>query len=143
MGTMKRRPFLKLLSAAGVTTAVGVGTLVEAQSRGRGGVGGGAAVRVGDPVYYIDGQNRLLWNRHEGRDDGSFRWAEPTNRQVGTGWDVRHIFSGGDGLIYYIDGQNRLLWNRHEGRGDGSFRWAEPTNRQVGTGWSVKHIFSE
>ena len=90
----------------------------------------------------IDGQNRLLWNRHEGRGDGSFRWAEPTNRQVGTGWDVKHVFSDGDGLIYHIDGQNRLLWNRHEGRGDGSFRWAEPTNRQVGTGWDVKHVFS-
>jgi N,N-dimethylformamidase len=51
-------------------------------------------------IYYIDGQNRLIWNRHVGRDDGSFQWAEPENREVGTGWDVKHVFSGGDGLIY-------------------------------------------
>jgi hypothetical protein len=93
-------------------------------------------------IYYIDGQNRLIWNRHVGRDDGSFQWAEPENREVGTGWDVKHVFSGGDGLIYYINGQNRLIWNRHVGRGDGSFQWAEPENREVGTGWDVKHVFS-
>jgi hypothetical protein len=132
MGSIERRPFLKLLSAAAVTTAIfGMRSSVDAQ-----------VVPLRGIIYYIDGQNRLLWNRHNGRADGSFRWAEPTNRQVGTGWDVKHIFSGGDGLIYYIDGQNRLLWNRHDGRADGSFRWAEPTNRQVGTGWDVKHIFA-
>ena len=132
MNLIERRPFLKLLSAAAVTTAVGgIESSVEAQP-----------VMPRGLIYYIDGQNRLLWNRHDGRGDGSFRWAEPTNRQVGTGWAFKHIFSGGDGLIYYIDGQNRLLWNRHDGRGDGSFRWAEPTNRQVGTGWAFKHIFA-
>ena len=133
MGSMERRPFLKLLSGAALITAVGgFRSLAEAQ-----------VLPLRGLIYYIDGQNRLLWNRHDGRGDGSFRWAEPTNRQVGTGWDVKHVFSGGNGLIYYIDGQNRLLWNQHDGRGDGSFRWAEPTNRQVGTGWNVKHVFSE
>jgi hypothetical protein len=84
MHSIKRRPFLKLLSAAAVTTAVGGGgSSVEAQP-----------VMPLGLIYYIDGQNRLLWNRHDGRADGSFRWADPTNRQVGTGWDVKHIFAG-------------------------------------------------
>jgi hypothetical protein len=126
-----RRPFLELLSAAAVTTAVGgIGSSGEAQAH------------PGGLIYHIDFQNRLLWNRHDGRDDGSFRWAEPGNREVGTGWDVKRVFSGGDGVIYHIDGQNRLLWNRHDGRDDGSFRWAEPGNREVGTGWDVKHVFA-
>ena len=96
-------------------------------------------------IYYVDGQNRLMWNRHEGHGDGTFRWAEPTNREVGTGWGgFQHVFSDGDGVIYYVDGQNRLMWNRHEGHGDGTFRWAEPTNREVGTGWGgFQHVFSE
>ena len=146
MDAMERRNFLKVLSGAAVTTAVsGIGTLVEAQVArgGRRGGGPGAGMDTRGLIYYIEGQNRLMWNRHEGRGDGSFRWAEPTNRQVGAGWDFKHVFSGGDGLIYYTDGQNRLMWNRHEGRGDGSFRWAEPTNRQVGTGWDFRHVFSE
>ena len=92
MGAIQRRPFLKLLGGAGVTTAIGgIGTSIEAQSRG--GRRGGPGVGTSGLIYYIDGQNRLLWNRHEGRGDGTFRWAEPTNRQVGTGWDVSHIFS--------------------------------------------------
>ena len=87
----------------------------------------------------IDGQNRLLWNRHDGRADGSFKWAEPENgSRHGPGRQAR--LSGGDGLIYDIDRRDRLLWNRHDGRGDGSFKWAEPENRQVGTGWDVKHV---
>ena len=123
---------MKLLTATAVTTAVvGIRPSPEAQ-----------VVPLRGLIYDVDGQNRLLWNRHDGRGDGSFRWAEPTNRPVGTGWDVRHVFSGGDGLIYFVDGQNRLLWNRHDGRDDGSFRWAEPTNRPVGTGWDLKHVFS-
>ena len=134
MGSIDRRPFLKMLSAAAVTTVVG-GARSLAEAQGRGGPLRGL-------IYYVDFQNRLLWNRHDGRADGSFRWAEPTNRQVGTGWDFKHVFSGGDGVIYYIDSQNRLMWNRHDGRADGSFRWAEPTNRQVGTGWDFKHVFS-
>jgi len=83
-----------------------------------------------------------MWNRHDGRADGSVRWG-PTNRQVALGWDVKHVFSDGGGHIYYIDGQSRLIWNRHDGRADGSVRWAEPANRQVGTGWDVKHVFAE
>ena len=70
------------MSAAAVTTAVGrIRSLAEAQVVLRG------------LIYYVDGQNRLLWNRHDGRADGSFRWAEPTNRQVGTGWDFKHVFA--------------------------------------------------
>jgi hypothetical protein len=85
LGSIDRRLFLKVLSAAAVTTVVeGVRSLAEAQGRG--------ALLPG-LIYYVDGQNRLFWNRHDGRADGSFRWAEPTNRQVDTGWDFKHVFA--------------------------------------------------
>jgi hypothetical protein len=45
-------------------------------------------------IDYVDFQNRLMWNRHDGRVDGTFRWAEPTNRQVGTGWEFKQVFAG-------------------------------------------------
>jgi hypothetical protein len=61
---------------------------------------------------------------------------------VGNSWDVKHIFSGGDGVIYAINSQNDLLWFRHDGRADGSFKWADSNPRKVGNSWDVKHIFS-
>ena len=83
MSSIERRPFLKLLSAAAVTAAVGdLRSSAEAQ-----------VVPLRGVIYYVDGQNRLLWNRHDGRGDGSFRWENPTNRQVGTGWDFKHVFA--------------------------------------------------
>jgi hypothetical protein len=84
----------------------------------------------------------LLWNRHDGRGDGSFKWATDTGRKVGNGWNARQVFSGGDGIIYALMNNGDLLWNRHDGRGDGSFVWATDTGRKVGSGWNVKQVFS-
>jgi hypothetical protein len=51
MGSIERRLFLKLLSAAAVTSAVG-------------GIKSSAEAQVLLPrglIYYLDGQNRLVW----------------------------------------------------------------------------------
>ena len=96
---------------------------------------GGAGV-----VYAILDNGDLMWYRHEGRADGSFRWSGP--KKVGNGWDVKQVFSGGDGVIYAVTHAGDLLWYRHDGRGDGSFRWADSTGKKVGNGWDMKQIFS-
>jgi hypothetical protein len=93
-------------------------------------------------IYAINANNDLLWYRHDGRADGSFKWLDNNARKVGVGWDVKHIFSGGDGIIYAINADNDLLWYRHDGRADGSFKWLDNNARKVGVGWDVKHIFS-
>jgi hypothetical protein len=45
-------------------------------------------------IYAVNANGELLWNRHEGRHDGTFRWAVPEGKKVGTGWVFRHVFSG-------------------------------------------------
>jgi Tachylectin/Pretoxin HINT domain len=75
--------------------------------------------------------------------DGSFRWFDKNARKVGVGWDVKHILSGGDGIIYTVTSNNDLMWYRHDGRSDGSFRWFDNNARKVAVGWDVKHIFSD
>jgi hypothetical protein len=98
----------------------------------------------------------LMWARHLGRANGSFKWEGP--KQVGTGWmGFEHVFSGGDGIIYAVDptveardhatwgttpaSGGNLWWYRHVGWEDGSFKWEGP--KKVGTGWGgFKHIFS-
>ena len=99
-------------------------------------------------IYAIGNSDNLLWYGHEGRNDGTFRWSvnsehpELNGRKVGNGWNVKHVFSGGDGIIYAIDQNNDLLWYRHEGRSDGTFRWTFDKGKKVGNGWNVKHVFS-
>src|SRR5438874_1679169 len=93
-------------------------------------------------IYAVMYNGDLLWYRHEGRDDGSFRWTDNNGRKVGSGWDMQHVFSGGDGIIYAVAHNGDLLWYRHEGRDDGSFRWTDDNGRKVGVGWNPKQIFS-
>jgi len=93
-------------------------------------------------IYAVTSDDRLLWYRHEGHDDGTFRWTSEEGRQIGTGWGFKILFSAGDGVIYGLNAQNELLWYRHEGRENGTARWAAPTGKIVGTGWNFKNIFS-
>ncbi len=92
-------------------------------------------------IYAIAQNNDLLWFRHDGRSDGSFTWLDDNARKVGVGWDMKHVFYGGDGIIYAIDQNNDLLWFRHDGRSDGSFTWFDDNARKVGVGWDMKHVF--
>jgi len=92
-------------------------------------------------IYAVAQNDDLLWFRHDGRDDGSFRWFDNKARKVGVGWGMKHVFSGGNGVIYAINQNNDLLWFRHDGRDDGSFRWLDSNARKVGVGWNMKHVF--
>ena len=104
----------------------------------------------------------LMWGRHLGYDDGSFRW-EGSLKKVGTGWgEMEHVFAGSDGIIYAITPRveaslatgigpgmaghpasgGDLMWGRHLGWDDGTFRWESPL-KKVGTGWGkLTHAFS-
>jgi hypothetical protein len=93
-------------------------------------------------LYTVTSNNDLLWYRHVGGFDGTFKWAFPDGKKVGIGWAFKQLFSGGDGVIYALTDDNDLLWYRHDGRGDGTFRWAFPDGKKVGIGWAVKQVFS-
>jgi hypothetical protein len=80
--------------------------------------------------------------RHEGRNDGTFRWTFSEGKKVGNGWNFKHIFSGGDGIIYAINQNNDLMWYRHEGRNNGTFRWTFNEGKKVGNSWNFQYVFS-
>ncbi|CAN5144715.1 hypothetical protein BH11MYX1_BH11MYX1_28960 [soil metagenome] len=105
----------------------------------------------------------LKWYRHDGREDGSFKWAARSGTVVGTGWNgFSKVFSGGNGVIYaltaYVPAHYEistygghmvpasggdLKWYRHTGQVDGTFRWAPGSGTTVGHGWSsFKRLFS-
>jgi hypothetical protein len=45
-------------------------------------------------IYGVTTNGDLMWYRHDGRADGSFRWAAPQGEKVGTGWTFKDVFSG-------------------------------------------------
>jgi hypothetical protein len=94
-------------------------------------------------VYAVLANGDLMWNKHLGRDDGTFNWATDTGKQVGNGWNVKHVFSGGNGIIYSVLENGDLMWNKHLGRDDGSFSWATDTGKQVGNGWNVQKVLGD
>ena len=103
------------------------------------------SARAKGVIYGITADNQLMWMRHDGRADGSFRWAPMPNggKLVGRGWNFKQVFGGGDGIIYYITDSGDLMWFRHDGRNDGTMRWTpETVGRKVGSGWNFKQIFS-
>jgi hypothetical protein len=90
-----------------------------------------AGVQIDGTTHAASGGD-LLWYRHVGQPDGSFRWLGPM--RVGIGWGgLTKVFSGGKGIIYGIQENGDLVWYRHLGREDGSFRWEGP--HTVGYGW--------
>jgi hypothetical protein len=94
-------------------------------------------------IYALTPGGDLLWYRHDGRGDGTFRWAEQQGKTVASGWDVKQVFAfAGNGVIYTVNSNGDLLWNRHEGRVDGSPRWAEPEGKVIATGWNFEHVFA-
>ena len=97
---------------------------------------------VSGVIYAITDADDLLWYRHDGRGNGSIRWAPNAGSKVGNGWHFKQVFSGGDGVIYAITDAGDLLWYRHDGRGNGSFRWPPNAGSKVGNGWHFKQVFS-
>ncbi len=94
-------------------------------------------------IYTLSANNDLIWYKHTGRGDGSFNWATPAGKTVGTGWNFPEIISGGGGVFYVITSDGDLWWYRHDGYNDGSWKWAAPQAKKIGSGWGdFQQVFS-
>ncbi len=88
-------------------------------------------------LYTIDGEGKLRWHRHDGAQDGTFRWQEA--RVVDVNWgDFKDVFPGGDGIIYAITRNGALMRYQHAGFAAGLGRddtggWLAP--QQLANGW--------
>ena len=78
---------LGLVAAGAVLASPGQALAQDSRSQGSG------------VIYAVAPNDDLNWYRHDGRGDGSFRWTDDAARKVGNGWNVKHVFSGGDGVI--------------------------------------------
>ncbi|HEV7573587.1 MAG TPA: tachylectin-related carbohydrate-binding protein, partial [Thermoanaerobaculia bacterium] len=101
-------------------------------------------------IYTISDDGILRWYKHNGFLSGAGvqtpgAWEGP--KDVGRGWGgLKHVFSGGDGIIYTISDDGILRWYKHNGFLTGAGlqnpgAWEGP--KDVGRGWGgLKHVFS-
>jgi hypothetical protein len=86
-------------------------------------------------IYAVTNDNKLLWNRHDGRGDGSVRWADDHGLTVGSGWAFNTIVGAADGVIYGVQDNGDLVWYRHDGHGNGEWKWADSNAKVVNSGF--------
>ena len=95
-------------------------------------------------IYMIDANGYLRWIRHAGYVDGSANWiyTPETKGYIGVGWDMKHVCSGGNGIIYAVNQQNQMLWYKHLGNLDGTDRWQTTPEKKgyIGVGWDMKIV---
>ncbi len=60
-------------------------------------------------------------------------------KQVGTGWDFPHVFSGGGSVVHAVTTGGDLLWYRHSQTGGNPQAWDGEST--VGHGWDFEHVF--
>jgi len=104
----------------------------------------------GNIIYGITPDGTLRWYEHKGFNTGlglesAGNWEG--GRKVGRGWGgLRHVFSGGDGVIYTITPDGKLWWYRHAGYRTGAGLETNGSwegRREVGRGWGdAEHVFS-
>jgi len=100
-------------------------------------------------IYAVYNNGQVVWNRHQGRDDGTFRWALEKGLNVANAFNkmfffrAAHVFAGGTPVIIYaIMDDGDLVWFRHDGWDDGSARWQGDQGKTVGVGWHVTAAIS-
>lgn len=78
-------------------------------------------------IFAIDGDGKLYLYEH----DSNFSWT--FEAQIGTGWDVPAVFSGGADVVYAIVDGGDLQYFEID---DVSNTWLV-TNKQIGQGWDA------
>ena len=102
------------------------------------------SIPVGNPnevIYALSTTDHLMWARHEGMEDGIFKWTSAP-LMIGNGWAFKHVFSGGGGVIYAVNEKGDLLWYHHDGIVDGTFRWSAGQGKVLAGGWNYKQVFA-
>lgn len=100
----------------------------------------------GGVLYAVDRNGLLLWYLDRGYLDGVINWTNmPSGGKghIGEGWNMKHVFSAGNGIIYAVNPENQLLWYRHLGHTDGTDAWQTTPDPKgyIGEGWDMKHVF--
>jgi hypothetical protein len=99
------------------------------------------AIQSGQTVYGIMENGDLGYYDFQGMNSGNPKWGR-INKGIGTGWNFRQVFSGGEGVIFAVADNGDLMYYRYLGMNTGDNRWG-PVGKKIGTGWNFAHVFAE
>ncbi|MEO8133189.1 MAG: tachylectin-related carbohydrate-binding protein [Betaproteobacteria bacterium] len=91
------------------------------------------------PVFLVKPDGDLLLYEFRGAPNASNSWG-PTQIKIGNGWNLRHLFSGGNGVIFGIDDKADLYYYRFLGFKSGAAQWT--ASSKIGNGWNFPHVLS-
>jgi hypothetical protein len=94
-------------------------------------------------IFAINDAGELFYYKYLGMATGAAgtaAWGK-TRVQIGNGWNLPHVFSGGDGVIFAITEGGDLSYSKYLGMNDGSYSWGK-VNMKIGHGWKFRHVFS-
>ncbi len=74
--------------------------------------------------------------------NGASNWHPNSGHIIGTGWNFRLVFSGGNGIIYAIDSQDNLFFYKDLAR-DGTRYWASSSSALIGEGWRFDTVIAD
>jgi hypothetical protein len=95
----------------------------------------------GNAFFAVTKENRVLWYRHDGFNDGQEQWTGPISMEV-PGWQYyARLVAGSDGVIYALSADGQLWWTKYDGYRDGGPPTAFRPPRVVGTGWGQFRTF--
>jgi hypothetical protein len=94
-------------------------------------------------IFAINDAGELFYYKYLGMATGAAgnaAWGK-TKVQIGNGWNLPYVFSGGDGVIFAITDTGDLSYYKYLGMNDGSHSWGK-VNMKIGHGWNFRHVFS-
>src|SRR5437016_6035117 len=91
------------------------------------------------PIYLVNPNGDLLSYDYLGAANASNTWGA-SQVKIGNGWNFRHLFSGGDGVIFAIDDNCDLFYYRYLGVRNGAPAWTHSS--KIGNGWNFRHVLS-
>lgn len=135
--TFARRTVLKGTAAALALVAANQGTAQAAaedpEQRLLQLVPGGNGV-----IYALYADGRLKWFKHNGRNDGTYNWADGNGREIGSGWQIHPtVLASQDGQIFGFCGDGTIWWHKWvlTNAATGAGYWAPGTNNIIHRGF--------
>lgn len=92
-------------------------------------------------IFSVDQNHDLFFSKFMGMKTGAGVWAKPPIK-FGNGWNFRHLFSAGDGVLIAITATGDVLYYKCNCLNTGTLSWVTGEPLKIAEGWpEYKQVF--